>query len=102
MDWREEEHPRLRDPEDVAIDVCFSCHPVRDLGTSHPVRIYSNGTDTRTPDDLPTVKGGMITCATCHGPHGAAGKQLVREEIKTKLCVACHFGFRGLSKSTTF
>jgi len=97
-----ETHPPLRDPEEAAIDVCYSCHPAPSIGTSHPVRVYAQGGEIRIPDDLPTVRDGMITCVTCHDPHGADGKHLVRETIKTKLCVACHYRFRGTSTATMF
>ena len=95
------DHPQLRDPEELTIDVCYSCHPGIRGVASHPVRIYATG-DTRIPDDLQTIKDGMITCATCHNPHGGEGKKLVREVIKTKLCVTCHYLFKGTSKSTMF
>ncbi|MBE0574952.1 MAG: hypothetical protein IH613_03555 [Desulfuromonadales bacterium] len=93
-------HPPLRNPENLAINACYQCHPESTLGTSHPVRLYS-GRDVRIPDDLPTVDG-MLTCVTCHDPHGSQGKMLVRETIKTKLCVACHFKFKNSSPSTMF
>lgn len=95
-------HPPMRSPAEITIDICYSCHPQSDLGTSHPVRIYAHGEDTIIPDDLPTVEHGMLTCVTCHDPHAAIGKQLVREEVATKLCVACHVSFQGSSKSTIF
>ena len=93
-------HPPLRDPEDLAIEACYECHPRSTLGTSHPVRLYSRG-DVQIPDDLPTVDG-MLTCVTCHDPHAAQGKMLVREVIKTKLCVTCHIKFKNSSPSTMF
>ena len=94
------QHPPLRDPERLAINVCYQCHPESTLGTSHPVRLYG-GQDVIIPDDLPTVDG-MLTCVTCHDPHGSAGKMLVRETIKTKLCVACHYKYKNSSPSTMF
>ncbi|MFH1216982.1 MAG: cytochrome c3 family protein [Pseudomonadota bacterium] len=94
-------HDQMRDPESLAIDACYSCHPEADLGTSHPVRLYANGTDTKIPEELPTIDG-MMTCVTCHDPHGSEAVQLVREKIKTKLCVACHYKFKGKSRSTIF
>lgn len=93
-------HPMLIGKEDLSINACYRCHPESTLGTSHPVRLYG-GHDVRIPDDLPTVDG-MLTCVTCHDPHGAAGKMLVREAIKTKLCVACHFKYKNRSPSTMF
>lgn len=98
----EASHPVMREAEEVAIDLCYSCHPTNAIGTSHPVRVYAAGNEIRIPDDLPTVRDGMITCVTCHDPHGAEGKNLVRETIKTKLCVACHYRFRGTSTATMF
>lgn len=97
-DW----HPLMRDPAELAIELCYSCHPQSSLGTSHPVRIYAHGGDIIIPDELPTVENGMLTCVTCHNPHASAGKQLVREEVATKLCVACHVNFKGSSASTLF
>lgn len=93
-------HPPMRDPEDLSIKACYQCHPESSLGTSHPVRLYG-GRDVRIPEELPTVDG-MLTCVTCHDPHGASGKMLVRETIKTKLCVACHYKYKNSSPSTMF
>ena len=95
-------HPKLRDPEDLTIEVCYTCHSPGELGTSHPVRLYAKHGKTIIPRDLPTIEDGMMTCVTCHGAHGAPGKQLVREAVQTKLCVACHIEFKGSSKATTF
>ncbi len=93
-------HPPMRGAEDLTIEVCYQCHSETDLGTSHPVRLYG-GKDVRIPDELPTVDG-MLTCVTCHDPHGAEGKMLVREVVKTKLCVTCHYKFKNRSPSTMF
>lgn len=95
-----DQHPRLRSPAESAINACYQCHSEADLGTSHPVRLYS-GRDVQIPDELPTVDG-MLTCVTCHDPHGAEGEMLVREIIKTKLCVTCHYKFKNSSPSTMF
>jgi len=95
-------HPQLREVEDANIDHCYSCHPHNDLGVSHPVRVYATKRGISIPPDLPTINGGMMTCVTCHVPHGAPGKQLIREMVKTKLCVACHTEFKGRSRATMF
>jgi len=97
----EKQHPQLNDPEWTSIDACYSCHTQESLGTTHSIRVYS-GEKTKIPSDLPTVKGGMITCVTCHYPHGGGGKHFVRKKITTKLCISCHFTFKGTSKSTVF
>ena len=93
-------HPQLRERSEQAINACYQCHPESTLGTSHPVRLYG-GRDVRIPEELPTVDG-MLTCVTCHDPHGAPGKMLVREEIKTKLCITCHYKYKNSSPSTMF
>lgn len=93
-------HPLLREPEELAIDACFQCHTDSEMGTSHPVRLY-NGDGVRIPDELPTVAG-MLTCVTCHDPHGSVGRMLIRETIKTRLCVACHYTLKNSSPSTMF
>ncbi|WP_321371218.1 cytochrome c3 family protein [uncultured Desulfuromusa sp.] len=95
-----DQHPALRTPEELAINACYQCHPESTLGTSHPVRLY-DGKDVRIPDNLPTVDG-MLTCVTCHDPHGSEGKMLVREVVKTKLCVTCHYKYKNSSPSTMF
>ncbi|OGR05411.1 MAG: hypothetical protein A2520_04715 [Deltaproteobacteria bacterium RIFOXYD12_FULL_53_23] len=97
-----ESHPLLVSSEYATIDLCYTCHPQSSMGTSHPVRIYANGSETRIPNSLPTGKGGMLTCVSCHDPHGGKGKALARELIVTKLCVACHITFNRTSKSTMF
>jgi len=94
------QHPTLAEPAELAIKACYQCHPESTLGTSHPVRLYG-GRDVRIPDTLPTVNG-MLTCVTCHNPHGSQGKKLVREIIKTKLCVTCHYTYKNSSQSTMF
>lgn len=94
-------HAGQRNPEELAIEACHDCHLPASLGTSHPVRLYSTS-QVIIPADLPTVNDGMMTCVTCHDPHGSTGKSLVRETVKTKLCVACHIRFKGTSTSTLF
>lgn len=93
-------HPPLRSPEDLAIGSCYGCHPESSLGASHPVRLYG-GKDVTIPKELPTIEG-MLTCVTCHAPHGSIAKNLVRETVKTKLCVACHYKYKNSSPSTMF
>ncbi|MCP3177765.1 hypothetical protein MJO47_11680 [Desulfuromonas sp. KJ2020] len=95
-------HARLREPQDLTIEVCLSCHSDTDLGASHPVRLYARRGSTIIPEELPTIEDGMMTCVTCHGPHGAPARQLVREIVKTKLCVTCHIRFKNSSPATMF
>ncbi|MBI5235713.1 MAG: hypothetical protein HY886_05640 [Deltaproteobacteria bacterium] len=69
------------------IDVCVKCHS---QGASHPVGVRSKGPNTRIPPDLPTIEGGMMTCVTCHNPHGGDKEHLGRMDVKKDLCEACH------------
>ena len=71
------------------IDVCVKCHS---QGASHPVGIKSNGPKTKIPSELPTIEGGMITCVTCHYPHGGEKKYFARLDFARDLCIACHTG----------
>ncbi|MBE0616824.1 MAG: hypothetical protein IH608_02700 [Proteobacteria bacterium] len=95
-------HPPLRDPEELTIGVCDSCHPASTQGTPHPVRVYPKRGSTEVPEDLPTLQEGMVTCATCHAPHGAPGRPLLRATVVTKLCVSCHLNFKGTSRNTMY
>lgn len=69
------------------IDVCGKCHP---LGVSHPVAVRGNGVSVRIPPGLPTIEGGMVSCVTCHFPHGGNKRYFMRLEESKDLCVACH------------
>ncbi len=68
------------------IDACIKCHPP---GVSHPVGVRSRG-DVRIPPGLPTIEGGLMTCATCHDPHAGNTEYLVRLDPQKDLCNACH------------
>ena len=94
--FSEEDHTDMRDPMDITIDVCYSCHLTSTLSSSHPIGIYSRSSSTRIPDDLPTVDG-LLTCVTCHHPHSSDGKALTRKRVVTELCIACHFKFNRYS-----
>ena len=85
-------HARLRDGKELAIDVCYQCHPPRVLGVSHPVGVSVRET-TRIPQDLPTLKGGIITCVTCHDVHGGSRRYFARKKITRDICVSCHEGY---------
>lgn len=97
---KRKEHPPLRRADDLAIDACDHCHPETSLGASHPVRLYGNR-EVRIPAELPTADG-MLTCVTCHTPHGGGGKNLQRTKDKTHLCVTCHAKYKNSSPSTMF
>lgn len=88
----EEGHVALRDGVDLHIDACYQCHPAEDLGVSHPVGVRP-GPKTAIPDDLPTLEGGVLTCVTCHSPHGGVRRYFARKETSKDICVSCHEGY---------
>ncbi len=86
-----------REPSDdlvVTIQACYqnACHPAEDLGVSHPVGVGASD-KTKIPDDLPTLEGGILTCVTCHFPHGGSRQYFARKEITKDICIACHEGY---------
>ncbi len=87
----EDVHDELRERKEWAIDACYRCHPPEELGLSHPVGIEPKDTTT-IPEDLP-MEGGVITCATCHKPHGGDRKYFAQKEITKEICIACHAGY---------
>ena len=78
--------------EELTIKGCDRCHPSEILGVSHPVGIAVK-MGTNVPDDLPTLKGGIITCVTCHDVHGGDRKYFARKEITKDICITCHEGY---------
>ena len=77
-------------PERVSmIDACVKCHP---QGASHPVGIRSKGLKTKIAPVLPTIEGGVITCVTCHDPHGGNKRYFMRMDSGRDLCISCHTG----------
>ncbi|MFZ3073274.1 MAG: cytochrome c3 family protein [Thermodesulfobacteriota bacterium] len=69
------------------IEACVACHP---QSASHPVGVRSSGADVRVPRNMPTIEGGLITCATCHEPHGGNSEYFMRFEDDEGLCARCH------------
>jgi predicted CXXCH cytochrome family protein len=69
------------------IDVCVKCHH---QGISHPVGVSASGPDVKTPEGLPTLPGGIITCVTCHFPHGGEKQYFARMDFMRDLCIKCH------------
>ncbi len=71
------------------IDVCVRCHR---HGLSHPVGVSSRSPRTRVPVNLPTLPGGVITCVTCHFPHGGDKRYFARLDFQRDICIECHGG----------
>ncbi len=74
----------------AGIKVCVKCHK---QGVSHPVGVSGRRSGIRIPDDFPTGEGGIITCVTCHMPHGSYLENLARLDFKRGICIKCHKGF---------
>jgi predicted CXXCH cytochrome family protein len=66
-------------------ETCSTCHP-GSKGRDHRVGIVSNVTDHK----LPLGEGGIITCATCHEPHGKTKEQALLRMSFNDLCKSCH------------
>ena len=79
----------LQEPRFASIDICIKCHP---RGTSHPVGVRAKGIKIRTPEELPTIEDGIITCATCHNPHGGDNAFFARYDRNKDICIICHIG----------
>ena len=73
--------------KELTIDACCRCHPTDALGLTHPVGVAAKPT-TKIPGYLPTLKGGIMTCVTCHNAHGGGREYFVRTD--TTSCTTCH------------
>ncbi len=71
----------------TTIDACNNCHS---FTVSHPVGMRPSGDHVRIPEDLPTIEDGIITCVSCHDPHGSSRMYLARVDFKEDLCLKCH------------
>jgi len=79
--------PGLAGARYSAIEVCKKCHI---QNASHPVGVRAKGEKVRTPDDLPTIEDGVITCVTCHLPHGGRKMYFARMDMNKDICIKCH------------
>jgi predicted CXXCH cytochrome family protein len=69
------------------IKVCEECHA---QNASHPVGVRSKNPDVKIPDELPVIENGVITCVTCHFPHGGETEYFLRIKFSKEICVKCH------------
>jgi predicted CXXCH cytochrome family protein len=78
----------------LTIDACsqHGCHPPDTLGISHPVGVPLRNNMPSTVD-LPTLEGGIITCVTCHKPHGGDRNHFAQDNFSKKICLTCHTEF---------
>ncbi len=79
--------PGLADARYSAIEVCKKCHI---QNASHPVGVRAKGEKVITPQDLPTIEDGVITCVTCHLPHGGGKMYFARMDMNKDICIKCH------------
>lgn len=51
---------------------CWKCHPEEKLGRSHPIGVDPDRSPQtiKIPEELP-LENGMVSCGSCHNPHGA-------------------------------
>ena len=82
--------------------LCYTCHSEKgkgarffEPGMSHPVNVVPSDR-VKVPPELGTVfvkgVGNVITCTSCHDPHGRRDKFLKLPLEKDELCRACHTG----------
>jgi predicted CXXCH cytochrome family protein len=64
---------------------CLKCHPAS-LGKDHPIGVVPK----KMPGDLPLGEGNVITCITCHEPHGKDTFGMLLRKDFTSLCRSCH------------
>ncbi len=69
------------------IKVCEECHA---QNASHPVGVRSKNPDINIPEELPVIENGVITCVTCHFPHGGDTAYFLRIKFSKEICVKCH------------
>ena len=81
--------PGLAPARYSTIDACKKCH---NQNASHPVGVRGNNDKIRTPRDLPTIDNGIVTCVTCHFPHGGKNIYFARMDFKKNMCIKCHIG----------
>jgi predicted CXXCH cytochrome family protein len=72
------------------INACLKCHP---QDSSHPVGVRSGRPGIVVPDDAATIEKGLITCTTCHYPHGGEELYFARMDFKNNMCAKCHVGY---------
>ena len=95
VDWDDKDSTLFMRVRDVDGELCMACHKDKTKGAksgSHPVlkKVHHK------PDGL--VKAGAkfglkieVVCQSCHKPHAAPGKKLLRVENKnSELCGECH------------
>ena len=80
-------HPALRQRQQLTITVCYECHPQTKGAMSHPVGVRPKSTMAVDPRRL---VDGKLSCMSCHEPHGSANRYRLLTKTKKELCLSCH------------
>jgi len=81
------DHPKINSLKWSSIDACYTCHPKNRLGVSHPVNVPLSK-NISIDKDIP-LQNGVVTCASCHNPHGSLYPSYLRKKGEA-LCLSCH------------
>jgi len=68
------------------MELCVECHADRKGVADHRIGIKPK----MGAVGLPLDKEGMMTCITCHDPHGKAGLAKLLRVSSSDLCLKCH------------
>ncbi len=82
-------HGSMRTSATETVTLCLGCHRNYRGVSSHPVDI-SLQPGMLVAADYPLSPDGKITCLTCHNPHAASLKNLLRKSAERQLCIGCH------------
>lgn len=77
------------DNRKLVIEACYKCHSSETLGISHPVGLEVKGALT-VHKELPLLHGRIITCVTCHNPHGSSLPYFAHKDLERDTCITCH------------
>ena len=83
------DHPALSSDLITRSEACLKCHPDSEGKSSHPVNVFPPP-GMEIPAEYPTMADGMITCMTCHAPHGSDFEYRLLKRKKRDLCIGCH------------
>jgi predicted CXXCH cytochrome family protein len=67
--------------------LCLECHPDRKGPHEHTVDVKPSFS---IPKELPLTEEGLISCITCHAPHGEGNYRSMLRVKPEELCSYCH------------
>jgi len=82
----DEFHEGLSGKSVISLNVCINCHTPH----LHPLNVMPTKPGVTIPKEFPVLKGGRITCASCHDPHGSGFAYQLRKANMQELCASCH------------